>query len=240
MAKRDYISAIFLIIILIVLSQSALSIGLSTIEIPKYIVALPNEKHVFSFEANGYTYDVLPYVVGDPDLTEYVILTEAKETYPYHKQFDAILQFPAEINATPGLRTVFVGAEEILAGTSQGVSAKTKVQYALKIQVLYDTRYIEASFSTQNVNMNSIADFAVGVKNFGKPNIKVLMVTVDVYSNGDLIKEITSDLYSLNSGKEINIPIQLNTSGMKPGDYNATATVYYDGDEKPLEGIFKI
>jgi len=240
MARKRFLLIMMFISLFIIASDSALSIGLRTGDIPRYIVAKPFGEHSFTFIADGFGRDVRPYFIADPDLEGYVSLSEAKVVGPSLKEFTVTIRFPENITAEPGMREILVGAEEMI-DEGKGIVPKTKVQYRVNIYILYPEKYIDAHFSTQNVNENETADFGVEVSNFGVPDIKVLMVTVDIFnSTNDRIKQAESGLHSLKSGETDVIHVQLDTTGMKAGTYNATANVYYDGSELPLDGSFRI
>ncbi|MBD3313203.1 hypothetical protein GF345_02055 [Candidatus Woesearchaeota archaeon] len=233
-----------LLVLLLFLSAlicaDSLAIGMSHKYIPEYIPAVPLESRTFEFIANGYGGETIPYVAGDPEITRYITLSEPEELENHHKSFTATVSFPEEIDAEPGLRTAYVGAEQVI-GSADMIATKTKVQIPIRIFILYHEKYIQASLSTQNVNSGETADFSVHVSNLGEPDIKVLMATIEIYnSSSDKVYETESGLYRLESGDDINIPVHVDTEGMKAGKYNATAIVYYDGDEKIINGKFTI
>ena len=231
---------LMLAIIFILVSQAVFSIGLKTGPLPDYIVAQPLKQQTFEFVADGFGNDIRPYFIADPDLEGYIKLSEPEVVGPSQKKFKVAISFPEVITAEPGFREVLVGAEELIA-EGGGVVPKTKVQYRLKIFILYQEKYIDADFTTQNVNVNEIADFSVNVRNFGVPDIKVLMATVEVYNaSGSMEREIESGFYSVLSGEEETIHLQLNTTGMLAGERNATAIIYYDGDEMSINKSFRI
>ncbi|MCX8147590.1 MAG: hypothetical protein N3D84_03935, partial [Candidatus Woesearchaeota archaeon] len=218
MARKGIILVAQIVLFLIFLSLSVYSIGLSSQPLPSYIIAEPGAEHSFFFIADGFGHKVDLYILGD--LKDYVSLENVQEIGNSKKSFTAKVSFPEEIDAAPGIHTVFIGAAEIDETKRSGISVLTKVQSPLRIFVLYPGKYLEIAFYTQNVNENETANFRIEIKNFGKEDIDEIYAVVDIYNYAnDKVKSITTEKYSLKSGKEDVIPVDVNTTGMMGGAY---------------------
>jgi hypothetical protein len=224
----------FGILTILTCSENALSIGISSVELPKYVIAEPHFTASYEFTANGYGSDTAPYVNGD--LSKYVTLSEPELIAPYQKRFIATLSIPAEFNESPGMHSIMIGAEEIIPPSSGGITVRTRVQSPLNVFILYPYKYLDARIETQNVNENETVTIKVYVVNLGKPFINMIKINVEIYNASNVkIKELRQSALSLDSGKDTFFDFELNTTGMRGGEYYANATVDYDGLLKYVE-----
>lgn len=231
---------LFSITIISLLAEPAMSIGISTSSVlPKYLIAGPYLAASYDFTAYGYGRDIELYVDGD--LRKYVNLSEPEITAPYQKKFTATLSLPGDFNETPGMHDIMIGASEVIPQSEDGINVMTRVQSPLHVFVLYEGKYIDATLTTQNVNVNETANIRVTVVSLGKQFINMLKVKIDIYNASNVkIKELQQSQLGLESGKETAFDFELNTTGMLAGDYLAAATIDYDGSLKDLSKKFII
>ncbi|MCX6706859.1 MAG: hypothetical protein NT001_01820 [Candidatus Woesearchaeota archaeon] len=231
---------LFSALIGLISAEPAMSIGISSLSVlPAYLIATPYLTASYDFTANGYGSDTEPYVDGD--LSKYMALSKPEIMGPYQKKFTATLSLPGDFNESAGMHHIMIGAREIVPPSAGGISVMTRVQSPLNVFVLYEGKYIDATLTTQNVNVNEIDDIKVTVVNLGKQFINMLKVKVDIYNASSVkIKELQESELGLESGKEKDFDFELNTTGMLAGDYTATATIDYDESLKDLSRKFII
>jgi len=161
------------------------------------------------------------YVKGN--LAKYVSLN--KERISGHEKVVALLSLPLEI-AIPGTNQI-----DIVAG---GVVA------AIKVNVPYPKKFVGLELSAPNVNVGEDVDINLRIVNLGTEAADV-NYTIEVYKGAKKINTIRgAKIEFLNISKVLNHTILLDTSNYSAGDYNAVASVSYDGNITKTENSFKL
>ena len=194
---------------------------------------------------SDYTQDYTLYVKGD--LAEYVTLEpdHFKDIAPgANPFFTATLRLPEGLDTQirPGVHQLFVGAVETASATGGGVGVLTGSAGKIDVMFLYPGKYLEATLNVKDVEVNKPANFDVSAYNGGKEDINSVRAKIEVYgSENNKIATLYTEEKSIKSNARDTLHAQLDTSGLKSGEYKAIATVYYDGKEiKTNEARFKI
>ena len=172
---------------------------------------------------------------AEGDLQDYMTLS--KKELRGSGSFTLTINFPEKIDL-PGIHTIGVGvrqkpSDDQFIGTSIDISA------VLKIYVPYPGRYVEASLSVIDGNIDEEIPVEVYVINRGKEDLN-LNVKVNFFAEGiDLVKTINFDQVLLGTTEEKTFKKKLNTNGLKPGNYLADAVIDY-GEERKINKTFKI
>ncbi|MBW2980861.1 hypothetical protein KY360_05585 [Candidatus Woesearchaeota archaeon] len=190
------------------------------------------------------TQDYRLYVKGD--LAEYVTLEpdHFKDIAPgANPFFTATLRLPEGLDkeVKPGIHELLVGAVETVS-SGGGIGVLTGSAGKIDVMFLYPGKYLSATLTVKDVAVNQQADFKISVYNGGKEDINSARAKIDVFgSNNNKIATLYTEEKSIKSNARSTLNTQLDTKGLKSGEYKAIATVYYDGKEiKTDEVRFKI
>lgn len=160
------------------------------------------------------------------DLVEYANLS-VQEAYG-GESVSVILKLPLSIE-TPGQHSVSVTASEI-PKSRQALGTLIKMSVPVRINVPYPGKYVEAKLTIPNGNINEKIYVVLYAKSKGTESV-ILIPKIDFYTVGQLVHTITFAPKNLETSEENSLEAVLNTTGFKPGDYEAKAIVEYGGND---------
>ena len=209
------------------------------------IVGVSPASHTIDFEPNleqdfsfGFIFDegVKSELYVGGDLAEYVTLN--KKSLTGGEGVIATLKLPSEIEV-PGVHTIAIGARQI-PPEGQGIGLVGDVRGLIRVKVPYPGKYAEIEFRTMDANAGEPVDFTVTVHNLGKENINAHTIINIAESEGEYVETLDLGSKFIETKTAVLFFRQLNTSNYKPGDYNATAIVSYDGQTAEAERVFRL
>jgi hypothetical protein len=107
------------------------------------------------------------------------------------------------------------------------------------VYVPYPGKYVEFSFSSENVNAGEPLEFKLEVKNRGKDDL-IISPRIEIFSNqsNEKIETLSLEDRALATTEEISLHKKLDTSSYNPGRYNAIAIIEYGGSSPATEEAF--
>lgn len=146
-------------------------------------------------------------------------------------QFKVIMELPDEIS-TPGESEVWVAAR--IDGSSKGIlRAFPSVAARYIIFVLFPFKYVEWQLHTPAMNINETVDFTVEISNLGEPIINLAHADIIVTNKetGEVVRSLkTGNALDIEPSKIVKLKTQFTSLGLKPGNYLANATLYWDNN----------
>ncbi len=233
------------IIILILLTPFAYATGISGVDLDPEVVFEPGKTFGFSF--TGHTnkmFDGLDYEVtlrGD-ELAKHVTLdTERWENLPKDSTatISGRIDFPDEL--TPprqNLRVCFLES----CPKQAPMCGRTQACAKIIVYVPQEGIYPQINLLAPNVNQGEPAEFNVKVSNSGKATIQQCTGNVEVF---DLREEKKGEVQltptePIESFKSASMQATFDTTGLKPGNYSAKATVTCDDITRTDKKTFRI
>jgi len=234
MRWRKEAVGIFFVAFMVLFVQSASgSIGVSPV---KYALDfVPGYEGNFHFNFNTDSGGDLEIFV-DGDLAEYATLSNTRVSGS--GRVDVSLKLPEAIE-TPGKHRIFVGARPVSAGGG-GVGAVASVRGAINILVPYPGKYADVEFSVTNANSGEKIPYILKIFSRGEEDLLVNseIEIFDFKEDSVGVFNLGSDL--IPSTKSITKESELDVRSYSPGTYRAEVTVSYPGDERKLEGDFRL
>jgi len=201
----------------------------------------PGLEKTFNFRVTPSSMDVKLSVSGY--LAEYVALSKALiKSNSTDRRFKVMIKLPEKIEK-PGHHKVWISAEEVIdeSKIKGNVGTSCNAMVYILIHVLNKGKYVDMSLNAPNVNLNEPVNFAVNVKSFGEEDINSIKAAIDVYSpDNEKLATVYTDEKPLKSNIEGTLHAQLDTKGYTAGNYNAIATLNYDGETKEDKKSFRI
>ena len=233
-----------MIAIALLLSSSAIALGIAP---SKAIYPYePGQMITYNFDIvnNGHEeLDVIIYAKGD--MSEKIRLTSQMlrlNSTEESRRVTAYLVMPDSMDSA-GEHTIdifAVGSTPTLPGQKAVVKADVAVISKLIIDVPYPEKYAEARVYVLDTEEGRPISVSVPVFNKGKQDIAEAYAKVEVYdSSGAKIDELVTQKTPLGSGDETKL-MALASKTYEQGEYNAKATVYYDGKQTAAETAFSI
>jgi hypothetical protein len=170
------------------------------------------------------------YVEGD--LAKYVELD--KKTIIGSDNIIATLKLPYEIDP-PGEHTIYIGMRQMPAEETGGFGLLANVRTIIRVKVPYPGKYAETSLKTENKNAGDPVPITLTVTNLGKEDINAKAMA-EISNYKQVIETLDFKTKQINSTQSASFFMRLNTTNYKPGDYNVTSVVYYEGS-KPAKAI---
>ncbi len=230
MIKRELV---FVFIFILFLEGVSASLGVSPAMID--INFVPGSEYEFTFTIISDDPEKNIAVYAEGDLSEYVTLSRTELKGPGTVLVK--LKLPQEIKV-PGIHGISIGARE--RPTEEGfISAIIDIRAVIRIHVPYPGKYAEIRFDVEDGNLNDLIPIEVYVSNKGKESLD-LNVGVEFFDDiGNRIQSMNFNPVKLESANENYFQKYLNTTGFKPGNYIAEASVYY-GDIVKKNSSFRL
>lgn len=177
------------------------------------------------------------YVTGD--FKEHVkILKEEKELRNGRKRVYVELNLPTEADK-PGLNIIRVGAIEKPTDHS-GISISADVSGLIRVRVPYPGKYAELNLKTSNANAGEKVPYELTVYSRGKESI-FITPKLEIKNIDGLFEIISLEKRTVNSNNNTVYKGFIETKDYKPGDYNLTAIVDYEGkQEAKTTALFRL
>lgn len=135
---------------------------------------------------------------------------------------------------------VAVGSEKMPEGEGAVVKADLAVISKLVIDVPYPDKYAEARIHIYDTESGKPVTMSIPVFNKGSETLQDVHAEIDVFSSdGTKIDHITTGHRSLMPGESTKFAVQA-TKEYFPGDYEALATVKYDGQQLDVKTDFNV
>ena len=195
----------------------------------------PGYKFLVNFNVLGVSPEQKIEIYTKGDFAEYATLSK-NETIG-RGGFTVYVTLPNEAKKV-GKNFLFIGIME-KKDDKGGIGVRVGVEALIVIHVPYPGKYAEISLLGGNVNEGEPINFVVEINNLGTENFSASPL-IEIYSGNEKIKTLTSENRLLQTKTKETFEIPLETKGMKPGIYNATALLDYEGGIAKAEQEFKI
>jgi len=202
----------------------------------------PNLNQNFNaFINNNVGTDIRVRLTKRGGLEEYVTFSEEYLDIPKDGRghFTFNLKLPESI--PPGRNRIDIGAEDVTASAAGGISAKTAVFMGFYVRAPYPGKYIEASFSAADMEEGQLGSFDVNIISRGSETIGKIEGIIEIFNRDNKIATLNLDtITNIKPGESKTMQAKWNSTGQSVGEYNAKATINYDGEVLTLDTKFKI
>lgn len=229
---------IFILSILIAPAIYGIGVGLWVEEVDFYPKLNENFK---AFVNNNAGYDAQIKISAGGSLAEYITFSDEYLDVPAGgtAHFTFNLKLPESI--PPGRNRINIGAEDVTSLTGGGISAKTAVFMGFYVRAPYPGKYIETGFSVENIEKDQTANFNINIISRGNETINKIGGIIEIFNKDTKIATlITEPETNIKPGESRTIQTKWDSTGQSVGEYNAKATINYDGEEITREAKFKI
>ncbi len=168
------------------------------------------------------------------DLLEYVQITPLE-----NNGFDLLINFPDEF-ISPGTYHLSLTVKEKNPSTS-GISSLLSLVKNFVVEVYSHEKEIELSMVSPSVNEGNPVIFQVNIQSRSYSNIDSIRAKIDVYDpENKKLSALNTNEKSLPALASETLTASFPTTNLKPGEYTAQATVFYDGKQKSTNNTFRI
>ncbi|HIH63307.1 MAG: hypothetical protein QT05_C0015G0008 [archaeon GW2011_AR13] len=185
----------------------------------------PNFEDVIKYRTLGIPSNMELELYAEGDLAEYVTI-DKKKLFG-EGEFRVSLDLPEHIEV-PGKHIIYIGVKEkvdpeLIQGT---VGTSVTIQAVIVIYVPYPGKWIDASLTGNNVNVNESVNFELSLTSKGTEDVEV-SPRIEISSKDKIIETLYFTNRLIKSQENIGLKKTLETVGYNPGTYLATAVVDY-------------
>ncbi|MDD5177718.1 MAG: hypothetical protein PHT54_00320 [Candidatus Nanoarchaeia archaeon] len=197
----------------------------------------PNKEFSCTFSLSNNAEETKTFLIEPRGQLNNSITIEKEITIEPHAWEDISCRLFSSENLSPGINENSIVILESKGG--QGlVGAIGGVEIKIYAYVPYPGKYIESVIKIEDSEINRQIPVQIVVKNIGKENIKNLEATISMISQNEEIAKLKIPSTALNVNEEKTLKTSWQTS--KPGDYQASAIIYFDQNHKSTETTFKV
>jgi len=229
-------NGLLILLIFFILIPTAYSIGVGSFD--------PNlNRTIDAFVINNVGSDIRVKLEAQGELAKYVTFSE--EYLDISKDGKKIFTFNLNLpeSISPGQNILMIGATDITPPPpgARGIRAVTSAYKAFIIEAPYPGKYIDASFTAQDIELDGTAIFNAGVTSKGEEIIDKIDGFVEIFENDEKIATAALDTITAVNPKESRImQAKWDSHGHKVGGYRAKATINFDEEKLEREATFKI
>jgi hypothetical protein len=154
----------------------------------------------------------------------------------------AKIAFPQAIDA-PGTHEIEVLAlevPELAAGGETQLRATVAVESIIIFKVPYPSQYLEGNIFVSDTEVKKAAVFSIPLYNFGSEDLKGLKAVINIYTPlNERVGTIETNTIDLEKRKEGRLSAEW-IADVNPGEYYASATIYYADKKLELKATFKV
>ena len=248
MKEKRGIGIILIILFFFILinTSNVSAIGISGLRLVENFDFEPNLERTFEYRIGTNAGKGMNYQIYVKDMkgniAKYISLSDElvyiEEATGY--DFTAHMKLPQSLDA--GMHTAYIC---VLEGETRGeggnIGVKTEVCAIINVKVLYPGKYLIIKNFDINV-ANKQVGFTLEVENWGTDKISSAKTIIDIYeaNKTDKVDSVSSNEESIASNSGTPFYSSLDATRFKVGDYDAKATVLYDGQEEKTEKTFKL
>lgn len=239
---KSIIKIIIYCILFLIISQTALAIGISP---SKTIIDFqPGLEKTYTFNIINWENPTEVEVYTSGILAEHITLSETK----FHLNANEIKSFTIKVNLPyeikePGLHDTRVGVVEISVGEEEEgtVGAVTGVESQFLVLVPYPGKYISAKLKVDDTNINKETEFIIDVHNLGQLDLNKVNAEISVFdANETKITQFSTNTISIASKQKKSLYGYWTPENISAGIYKAKAIINYDDKTSEAEKIFRI
>ena len=197
-------------------------------------ILIPTSSSVLNYSVK-ITGSFADYMSLDPPLLENVPPNE-------RPAFRVVFEMPDKLpeNIGPGEHKQDINIVEEI-NVKGGLSVRTGALIRINVYVLYPTTYLTGSVQAANINEGEDLQVTVNAHNYGKQKINSVNAKIEILNSEEILQKT---LYTQTSSIESNTNTVLTATGtsfgLKPGDYKAKATIYWDNNVTIMTNTFRI
>ncbi|MBW2964302.1 hypothetical protein KY363_02480 [Candidatus Woesearchaeota archaeon] len=207
------------------------AIGISPADV--YVNFVPNYEYVIDYSVTGYRAFEF-YTEGE--FSEYTWVEELHHTET-QGNFRVHLVLPEEYE-TPGKHKMYVAArEKPLSGTVNTVAV---IRGFVEVDVPFPGYYATMEVTANDVNEGEPVTVTTNVYNKGKLNISNARLRLVISSGNANLLTFESEAFSIETTGGYTFQKTISGGQLKPGSYNATAYLFYEGQPKQKSAVFRV
>lgn len=150
------------------------------------------------------------------------------------------LRFP-NIDIEPGRYVVYAVAKELPEGPQAMISALAEVKMGITLNALSSEKRVKIESKELEISAGELIKLELNVKSETYKTINALYTFGQIISSdGQVLKELKSKLYTLVSDERKSIYLEGDSIGLPEGEYTVKITVFYDGDQSQVDGSLKV
>ena len=231
------------ILVCLILTASALAIGISPIR--KVVDFEPGAQELSVTISNQQERAIKAVVYARGDLAQYIGIKDSLLTVQPGGQAQAgyVLTLPESFDR-PGVHKGEIVAmeypESFGTGKQSVVSASASVVSELWVRVPYPGKYAEGALHIESKNVGENVQFIVTLMNFGKEDIRSARATIKILgATYEQIAEFQTDEIALKPQEQKQMSGTW-LANVNPGKYHAVAEIAYDEKKAVLEQDFEV
>ncbi len=217
-----------LLLMLLLLSASALSLGVAPSKSEVFFEPLAEKEMVFRV-INNENKEMDVALLAKGPLSEYITFERVNLHFSadeYEKMISYRFNLPSSMK--PGPNTVDIIVVEVGKGDDSMLTASVGVTHKATVVVPYPDRYVEGIIYVSPARPNEKVDFTIGLANLGtKPVSGIAGRIVITGSDGSGVAELRTSETSLEAGAKGKVTASWMAS-VPPGSYHAEAVITYD------------
>ncbi|HLD05856.1 MAG TPA: hypothetical protein VJG90_09130 [Candidatus Nanoarchaeia archaeon] len=196
----------------------------------------PGLERAFTFRV-GQGISIEAYIHPDSVLEPYVKLIDPK---PFGGDRTVTVEIKFGDELPPGEHKIGVGARETTSGS--GIAAVAAVETAIRVVSLSNNKVITGWINVEDINEGENTTLNVYARSWSYQDVNSVSAEIavsDATTNKEIARYKTNEI-SLKSEEMKGMQAIMETKGLKPGWYNAIATILYDGQQMSDGDDFKI
>jgi len=231
---------VFLIFFLLIPSIYGIGAGIFVREIQ----FSPNlNKNLEAFINNNVGSDIKVRLEARGGLAEYVTFSEEYADILAGGRYFFTFNLKLPESIPPGRNRIEIGATDVTPPPPgvAGIRAVTAAFIAFIVVAPYPGKYIEASFTAQDIELNETVTFNINIISRGNETINRIDGIIEIFYQGNKIDILTLDrITDIKPGESKTIQAKWDSKSQKIGEYNAKATINYDGQQTTIYTKFRI
>lgn len=242
MNQKSFFLFIFLIISL-ALAPSAYPIGIGSFT--REIRFSPGlNTNIEAFVVNNVGTDIRVKLEARGDLAEYVSFSEEYLEIPTGQKYFFTFNLNLPESIRPGRNRLEIGGIDVTPPPPPpggGIRAVTSAYKVFWVEAPYPGKYIEASFSANDIEKDGTAVFSINAVNKGTEEISRLGGIISIFYGNDRIADLSlKPEQNIKPYDARTLSAEWDSKGNDIGKYAAKAELTYDGNELELETGLRI
>lgn len=220
------------------------AVGISGVRLVDNLDFEPNLERTFEYRIGTNTDHGMNYQISvKRDLAPYFTLSDELVYLEPATGYDFTAHMKLPKSLDPGMHSaaICVLESETKGEGGSNIGVRTEVCAIVNVKVLYPGKYLIIKSYDVNV-ANKQVGFTLGVENWGTDRISSAKTIIDIYeaNKTNKVETVYSNEESIASNSGTILLASLDATKFKVGDYDAKATVVYDGQEEKTEKTFKL
>ena len=202
----------------------------------------PGLERDFTFKGFGTTAETKLLIRSEGELNSSITfdVSEINQTSSTNI-FHAYLKLPDKIER-PGNNVVYISLQTVSSAQRGVIGTSETVLVPINIYVPYPGKYIEASFTVDDVNLGEDLFFVLDVINRGTQDLNQLSASLNILDSVDTrLHALQTEKIFLAKEQRHKFELVLNSSRLGgQGPYKAEVSIFFDGETQVIKKQFKV